>query len=69
MTLIENKLSLKQWRGLREMNKTQLHEKSGVTIETITKFEENPESMERANYSTLKALADALDIKVSNFFE
>lgn len=69
MTIIDGKLTLGQWRGLREMTKTELSNKSGVSIETISKFEENPQMMERANYSTLKSLAEALDIKVSNFFE
>lgn len=69
MAILENKLTLGQWRGLREMTKTQLSEKSGISMETIKKFEDNPETMERANYPTLKALAEALDIQVKNFFE
>lgn len=69
MTIIDGKLTLGQWRGLREMTKTELSSKSGVSIETISKFEESPEMMERANYSTLKALAEALDVKVANFFD
>lgn len=69
MTIIDGKLSLGQWRGLREMNKTELSRRSGVTIETITKYEEAPEMMEKANYSTLKSLAEALGIKVANFFD
>lgn len=69
MVALNNKLTLGQWRGLREMTKTELSKKSGVSMETITKFENEPETMERANYATLKVLAEALDIKVSNFFE
>lgn len=69
MTIIEGKLNLGQWRGLRELTKTALSEKSGISLDTISKFEDNAELMEKANYSTLKALADALDIKVSNFFD
>ena len=69
MTIIGDKLTLGQYRGLKEMSKTELSKESGISIETISKFEDNPETMEKANYATLKALANALGIKVANFFE
>lgn len=69
MTIIGDKLTLGQYRGLKEMTKTELSRESGISIETISKFEDNPETMEKANYATLKALANALGIKVANFFD
>lgn len=69
MVVLEGKLSLLQWMGLRELNRTQLAEKSGVTLDTIRKFIDEPNTMNNANYSTLKKLAEALEIRVGDFKE
>lgn len=67
MVVFDDKLDLAQWRGLRKLTKAELSEKSGVSTRTISGFEDDPSRMQSANYSTLRALAKALDIQVADF--
>ena len=57
---------LKEIRLDRKLSVSQLSIKSGITRQTIHRLENEADS--RANTKTLKALADALEVKVSDFF-
>ena len=61
-------LTISQWRALKNMNKRQLSEKSGVTEKTIYNYEMSQKNIQNANYKTLHKLANALNIKVDNIF-
>ncbi|WP_426429116.1 helix-turn-helix domain-containing protein [Staphylococcus equorum] len=61
-------LTLKQWRGLKGFTKVALAERSGVNERTIYMFEKDLKNIQNANFKTVKKLAEALDIKVSNIF-
>lgn len=61
-------LTLEQWRGLKGYTKVALAQKSGVSERTIYSFEKDNRNIQRANYPTIKKLANALDIKVANIF-
>ena len=57
---------LKDIRESKGMSITDLANASGITRQTIYRLES--ESDDTANSKTLKALADALQVKISDFF-
>ena len=59
--------NLKEIRDGKGVSITELSRLSGVSRQTIYRLEN--EDDDSANSKTLKALADALEIKVSDFFE
>ena len=61
-------LTLRQWRGLRELSKKGLSEKTGINERTIINYEKDVANLHNAKYSTVEKLAVALDIKVANIF-
>ena len=61
-------LTLRQWRGLRELSQKELSEKTGINERTIINYEKNVTNLHNAKYSTVEKLAVALDIKVENIF-
>lgn len=61
-------LSLKQWRGVREVSQRELSIKSGVNERSIVNYEADNKNLRSAKYSTIKKLCDALDINVANIF-
>lgn len=60
------KLRLKELRKMRYMTQEQLSEKSGVTRATIGRLERGEEI--ETTTKTLCALADALDVSISDIF-
>lgn len=69
MLVEKEKYMLKQWLGIRGLTQTELAEATGVTEQTVNKLANNPDKMESAKYSTLKAIAKALDIEVQDLKE
>lgn len=61
-------LTLKQWRGLRELSQKDLSERTGVNERTIINYEKDATNLHNAKYSTIEKLANALDVKVENIF-
>ena len=61
-------LTLRQWRGLRELSQKGLSEKTGINERTIINYEKDVANLHNAKYSTVEKLAVALDIKVENIF-
>ena len=61
-------LTLAEWRGLRGLTKVKLAEKVGLSARTIYNYESDVKNLRRADYETIKTIADALDIKVSQIF-
>ena len=57
---------LREKREEKEMSVSELSRRSGVSRQTIHRLEE--EKIDTANAKTLKSLADALDVKVTEFF-
>ena len=57
---------LREIRESKNMTITQLAEKSGITRQTVYRLE--AETVDTANSQTLKRLADALDVQISDFF-
>jgi len=58
---------LKEIREAKGLSVTKLAEESGVTRQTIHRLE--TETDDRANSKTLISLADALGVRVTDFFE
>lgn len=58
--------ALKRIREENGLTVSELAKKSGITRQTIYRLENEDE--ESANSKTLKALADALEVQVSDFF-
>lgn len=61
-------MPLKQWRNIKGLNQKQLAERSGVSEKSIGLYERDVRVLQNAQYSTIKKLSIALDIKVSNIF-
>ena len=61
-------LTLRQWRGLRELSQKDLSEKTGINERTIINYEKDVANLHNAKYSTVEKLAIALDVKVENIF-
>ena len=61
-------MKLKELREQAGITQLQLAEKSGVPIRTIRAYEQGQRDMMEASYRIIKALADALDVKVEDFF-
>lgn len=57
---------LEEIRRKKHFSVTKLAELSGITRQTITRLES--EKLDCANSKTLKALADALGVKITAFF-
>ena len=58
---------LKEIRESKDMTISRLSHLSGISRETIYRLEAVPE-VKTANTKTLSALADALGVKISDFF-
>lgn len=61
-------LTLEHWRKLRGLSQNKLAELTGVTSRTIVNYEKDVKHLENAQYSTIKRIADVLEINVSNIF-
>lgn len=61
-------LTLEQWRKLKGFTQESLAKASGVTARTIGNYEKDVRLLESAQYSTIKTIADVLEIKVANIF-
>ncbi|HCD19439.1 XRE family transcriptional regulator [Macrococcoides caseolyticum subsp. caseolyticum] len=61
-------LTLEQWRKLKGYTQEGLAKACGVTARTIGNYEKDVAYLENAQYSTLKKIADVLEIKVANIF-
>lgn len=57
---------LREIRESKALTITELARRSGITRQTITRLEN--EEDDTANSKTLKALADALEVRVTDFF-
>ena len=57
---------LEEIRKNKRMTVSELSRKSGISRQTIKRLE--TEELECANAKTLKALADALEVKIYEFF-
>ena len=57
---------LREIREGKQLTITELARKSGITRQTISRLEN--EQDDSANSKTLKALADALGVRVTDFF-
>ena len=57
---------LEEIRKDKRMTVSELSRKSGISRQTIKRLE--TEELECANAKTLKALADALEVKIYDFF-
>ena len=58
--------NLRECRAAARLSQEQAAEKLGVTRQTIYRLESDED--DTANTKTLKALADALGVKISDFF-
>jgi transcriptional regulator with XRE-family HTH domain len=62
------KLTLRQWRGIRDMRVNELAAKSGLTEATINNYEHDINRLRGASYKNLEAIAKALSISVWDIF-
>lgn len=61
-------MKLKELREQTGITQLQLAERSGVPIRTIRAYEQGQRDMMEASYRILKAIAEALDVKVDELF-
>lgn len=64
----EEKYTLKQLRGLRGMTQAELARKVGISETTIYEYETQEGRLERAKYTTIYHIAEALDVEVDDIF-
>lgn len=62
------KYTLKQLRGLRDMSQEELAVKSGVTSRSVAIYEKSPEAFKRASFETVAAIALALNVEIKQIF-
>ena len=61
-------LTLEQWRKLRGLTQESLAKKVGVTTRSIGKYERDVQQLESAQYSTIRKIAEVLDIEIHNLY-
>lgn len=64
----ETKLTLRQWRRLRDLSQEKLAVDAGVTARTIGNYESDVRVLRKASYESLESIARALDITVDDIF-
>ncbi|GEN48907.1 helix-turn-helix domain-containing protein [Ligilactobacillus pobuzihii] len=64
----QEKFTLRQWRGIRGMSKTELSKRSKITDRTIALYEQDLSALRKAKYENLESLAEALNIRVDDIF-
>lgn len=62
------KYTIKQLRGLRGMTQAELARRVGVSETTIGEYETQEGRLERAKYTTIYNIAQALNVEVDNIF-
>lgn len=62
------KFTLTQWRGIKCMTKRALSKKTGISENTILKYETSLQSLRHARYENLESISRALGIKVDDIF-
>lgn len=60
------KLTLRQWRNLREMSREELAYKANVSARTIQNYENDINSLRKASIENIEAIASALSISISD---
>lgn len=58
-------LTLRQWRRLKEMSQQELADKLNVHVNTIIRYEQNPDSV---TIGMAKEIADALGVPIEDIF-
>ena len=62
------KFTLTQWRGIKCMTRRALSKKTGISENTILKYETSLQSLRHARYENLENISRALGIKVDDIF-
>lgn len=62
-----SKLTLKQWRMLRDMSREELAYKSNVSARTIQNYESDINAFRKASIENVEAIASALDVTMNDF--
>ena len=63
-----SKLTLKQWRSLREMSREELAVKSGVSAKTIENYESDISNLRKASWQNIESITHALDIEMNDIY-
>jgi len=61
-------LTLEQWRKLKGFTQETLAKKVGVTTRSIGKYERDVKQLESAQYSTIRKIAEVLEIEIHNLY-
>ncbi|MCT7702545.1 MAG: helix-turn-helix transcriptional regulator [Lactobacillus crispatus] len=61
-----NKYTLEQWRKLKGFSQEELARKTGLSARTIINYEKK-HTLPKASYQNVQKIANALDIKLSQF--
>lgn len=64
----QEKFTLRQWRGIRDMRVNELAAQTNLTVRTINNYERDIDRLRGASYKNLEAIAKALDISVDDIF-
>jgi hypothetical protein len=65
---MESKFSLRDWMYIRMTTIAGLSRKTGLTERSIQKYVSNIKYLQQAKYSTIKRLADGLNIQVNDIY-
>lgn len=68
MNAMSEKMTLRQWRVVKNFRVKELAQKTGLTERTINSYEHDIESLRRASYQNVETLATALGIRVGDIF-
>lgn len=63
-----SKLTLKQWRNLREMSREELAVKSGLSAKTIENYENDISNLRKASWQNIESITLALGIEMNDIY-
>lgn len=64
----QNKLTLREWRGLKLMSRRELSEITGISERMIQNYEMDINTLRSASYVNVEAIAKALGIAIDDIF-
>lgn len=66
--ITQDKLTLYQWRTLKNYSRQELSEKTGLSYDTIMRYENDINELRSSSYKNLERLANSLGITVDDIF-
>ena len=61
---MDDRLSLRHWRQLRNLTQAQLAEKTGLSTKSIYEYEADVENLKNASFKRVEQIAEALEVAI-----